>query len=225
MDCDPGRFHVGALLLGRRIGNNAKIAGVKALLLIDIQRDFCPGGALAVSDGDAVVPVANALMSDYELIVATQDWHPAGHRSFASQHPGHQVGDVIDLDGLEQVLWPDHCVQGSPGAEFAPDLDAGQIDHIVQKGTDPNVDSYSGFFDNARRKATGMQALLADLGVTEVDMLGLATDFCVRFSALDAADLGLKTRVFAEGCRSVELQPGDGERALDQLRAAGVTVV
>ncbi len=198
---------------------------MKALLLIDIQRDFCPGGSLAVDDGDAVVPMANGIMGDYELVVATQDWHPADHRSFASQHPGHEVGEFIDLDGLEQVLWPDHCVQGSAGAEFAPGLNVAAIDHVVQKGTDRNVDSYSGFFDNARRKETGLQSLLHELGVDEVDLVGLATDYCVQFSALDAADLGLKTRVFADGCRPVELQPGDGQRAFERLQAAGVTVL
>lgn len=198
---------------------------MKALLLIDIQRDFCPGGALAVSDGDAVVPVANDLMPGYPHIVATQDWHPRDHRSFASQHPGHEVGEVIDLDGLEQVLWPDHCVQGTPGADFAEGLDLGRIGHIVQKGTDRDIDSYSGFFDNARRKATGLAELLRGLDVDEVDVVGLATDYCVQFSALDALDLGFATTVIEAGCRAVDLEPGDGARALDRLRAAGVDVV
>ena len=198
---------------------------MKALLLIDIQRDFLPGGALAVADGDAVVPVANALMDDYELVVATQDWHPADHRSFASQHPGRAVGEMIDLDGLEQVLWPDHCVQETSGAAFAPGLDTASIDRVVRKGTDRNVDSYSGFFDNARRRSTGLDDLLRERGVDAVDIVGLATDYCVQFSALDAADLGYHTTVLAEGCRAVELEPGDGDRAVDRLLAAGVSVI
>ena len=198
---------------------------MRALLLIDIQRDFLPGGALAVADGDAVVPVANALLDDYELVVATQDWHPADHRSFASQHTGRAIGEMIDLDGLDQVLWPDHCVQETSGAAFAPGLDTASIDRVVRKGTDRNVDSYSGFFDNARRKSTGLDDLLRERGVDAVDIVGLATDYCVQFSALDAADLGYHTTVLAEGCRAVELEPGDGDRALDRLIAAGVSVI
>lgn len=197
---------------------------MKALILIDIQRDFLPGGALAVADGDAVVAVANDAAANYPLVVATQDWHPGDHRSFASQHAGCSPGEVIDLDGLDQVLWPDHCVQHSAGAGFADGLELDAIDHIVQKGTDRNVDSYSGFFDNARRRATGLDELLHRLEVTEVDLLGLATDYCVQFSALDAADLGFHTVVLADGCRAVDLEPGDGDRAFDNLRAAGVTV-
>ncbi len=197
---------------------------MKALLLIDIQIDFLPGGALEVADGDAVVPVANSLMEGHELVVATQDWHPPDHRSFASQHPDHPVGDVIDLDGLEQVLWPDHCVQRTAGAAFASDLRVERIDHVVRKGTDRRVDSYSGFFDNARRKATGLHDLLAGLGVDAVDIVGLATDYCVQFSALDAADLGYDTTVVADGCRAVELAPGDRDRAITAMRSAGVTI-
>ena len=197
---------------------------MKALLLIDVQIDFLPGGALAVADGDAVVAVANSLVDEHELVIATQDWHPADHRSFASQHDGHEIGEVIDLDGLDQVLWPDHCVQGSAGAAFASDLRVERIDHVVRKGTDRNVDSYSGFFDNARRKATGLHELLVGLDVDAVDIVGLATDYCVQFSALDAADLGYATTVIADGCRAVELEPGDRDRAIAAMREAGVTV-
>ncbi len=138
---------------------------MNSLLLIDIQNDFLPGGALAVANGDEVVPVANRLMPDYELVVATQDWHPANHGSFASQHPGRRAGEVIRLDGLEQILWPDHCVEGTRGAEFAPGLNTDGIHHVVRKGTDRNIDSYSGFFDNARRKPTGLEQYLRGRGV------------------------------------------------------------
>jgi nicotinamidase/pyrazinamidase len=198
---------------------------MRALLLIDIQNDFLPGGALEVAHGDEVVAVANELMPEYELVVATQDWHPADHQSFAAQHPGKQVGDVIQMSGLPQVLWPVHCVQFSRGADFAGGLNLQQIQHVVQKGTDREVDSYSGFFDNARRRATGLEKLLRDQQVSEVHVLGLATDYCVRATALDARSLGIRTVLIARGCRGVELAPGDCERALDEMRAAGVKIL
>jgi len=197
---------------------------MKTLLLIDIQNDFLPGGALAVPQGDEVVAVANRFMPEYELVVATQDWHPADHGSFASQHPGRRAGELLRLDGLGQILWPDHCVQGTPGAEFAPGLNAAGIQHVVQKGTDRNIDSYSGFFDNARRQATGLEACLRNQGVDEVHIMGLATDYCVKFTALDAAELGFRTAVLAEGVRGVELNEGDCRRAIEEMRAAGIRV-
>ena len=197
---------------------------MNALLLIDIQNDFLPGGALAVRDGNQVLAVANALMPKHNLVVATQDWHPANHLSFASQHAGKQPGDVIQLDGLDQILWPDHCVQGSHGAAFSPLLNRDGIDHVVQKGTDRSIDSYSGFFDNARRKATGLESYLRAHGVTEVHLVGLATDYCVRATALEAVDLGFQTVLVLAGCRGVELHPGDCQRAVDEMRAAGVTI-
>lgn len=198
---------------------------MKALLLIDIQNDFLPGGALAIQKGDEVVAVVNHLMPKYELIVATKDWHPADHRSFASQHPEHQIGDIITLDGIDQVLWPDHCVQGTAGAEFAPGLNTNAIHHVIRKGTDRNIDSYSGFFDNARRKATGLENYLREKGVNEVHVAGLATDYCVKFTALDAVDRGFQTVVVTAGTRGVELTEGDCERALDQMKAAQITLI
>lgn len=198
---------------------------MKALLLIDIQNDFLPGGALEVPRGDEVVAVANRLMPTYKLVVATQDWHPANHRSFITQHPDHRVGDVITLDGITQVLWPDHCVQGTVGAEFAAELDVNAIHHVIQKGTDRNIDSYSGFFDNARRRATGLETFLREKGVDEVHIVGLATDYCVKFTALDAAELGFQTVVLTEGTRGVELNEGDCEQALRQMQAAKITLV
>ncbi|MCP3989335.1 MAG: bifunctional nicotinamidase/pyrazinamidase [Actinomycetia bacterium] len=195
-----------------------------ALLLIDIQNDFLPGGALAVADGDQVIAVANDLLDSYELVIATQDWHPALHQSFASQHPGYEPGQVIDFDGLDQVLWPDHCVQESVGSAFASGLDPRAIERVVRKGTDPTIDSYSGFFDNARRKATTLHELLRTEGADAVHIMGLATDYCVLFTALDAVDLGFATTVIARGCRAVELEAGDGEAAFERMRAAGVEV-
>ena len=202
---------------------------MQALLLVDIQNDFLPGGALPVPRGDQVVPVANAMIDRFraagDLVVATKDYHPAHHGSFASQHPGHNVGDIIDLNGLEQVLWPDHCVAASPGAQFAARLRQEAIAHVIHKGTDPQIDSYSGFFDNGHRKTTGLANLLYGLRVNEVHVMGLATDYCVKFTAIDAAEIGFKTRLILDGCRGVELHPGDCERALDQMRNAGVVIV
>lgn len=197
---------------------------MKALILVDIQNDFLPGGALAVPAGDEVVPVANRRMPEYELVVATQDWHPADHQSFASQHPGKSVGDIAVVDGLEQILWPDHCVQRTLGAELAAGLNREGIDHVFQKGTDRMIDSYSGFFDNDHRKATGLGDFLKQRGVAEVDVMGLATEYCVRFTALDAVALGFKTTLLTEGIRGVELAPGDCEQAIAEMQASGVVI-
>jgi len=198
---------------------------MRALLLVDIQNDFMPFGALPVPDGDAVVLVANALMARFPLVVATQDWHPSDHGSFASAHPGHAPGDVIDLGGVAQVLWPDHCVQSSPGASLHSALDVGGIDHVVRKGTDPAIDSYSAFYDNGHLKDTGLAAFLNERGVDEFVVVGLATDYCVKFTVLDAAGLGFGVTVVEDGCRAVDLAPGDGEAAFAEMRAAGARVI
>ncbi|MCB9080437.1 MAG: bifunctional nicotinamidase/pyrazinamidase [Lewinellaceae bacterium] len=192
-----------------------------ALLLIDLQNDFCAGGALEVAEGNQVIPIANALMPHFELVVATQDWHPANHGSFAANHPWRKPGQVIDLHGLPQVLWTIHCVQGSFGAEFVPTLDTTQIDHIFHKGTDPDIDSYSGFFDNGHRKATGLGDFLREKGVTTVYAMGLATDYCVKYTVLDALSLGFTTHLIVDGCRGVNLQPGDSEAAIAEMVSAG----
>ncbi|MFW5827674.1 MAG: bifunctional nicotinamidase/pyrazinamidase [Alkalispirochaeta sp.] len=197
---------------------------MKALIVVDVQNDFLPGGALAVPDGDAVVPVINRLMPQYQLVVATQDWHPAEHESFASRHLGHVPGDVIDLYGVQQILWPDHCVQHSPGASFAAGLDVARFDHIVRKGDDPAIDSYSGFFDNDHRRATGLEAILKEHNVDAVDICGLAADYCVKFTALDAVQLGFTTTVFTDATRAVNLNEGDFEAAMEEIRGAGGTV-
>ncbi|MCB1022491.1 MAG: bifunctional nicotinamidase/pyrazinamidase [Bryobacterales bacterium] len=198
---------------------------MNALLLIDLQYDFMPGGALAVEHGDEVVSVANALMPRFGLVAASQDWHPADHGSFASQHAGKQPLDVIELDGLEQTLWPDHCVQGTHGAELAAGLDQERIARVIHKGTDKRVDSYSAFFDNAHRRATGLEAYLRGKGVEAVYLMGLATDYCVQFSALDAAKLGFRTFVYRQGCRGIGVNDGGVDRAWDAMRQAGVTLL
>ncbi len=198
---------------------------MRALVLVDIQNDFCPGGALAVAHGDEVVPVANRLMPQFDLVVATQDWHPPDHGSFAANRPGRRPYEMDELAGLPQVLWPAHCVQGTAGAAFHPDLDAGRIQRVFPKGTDPAIDSYSGFFDNGKRKATGLGDYLRAQGVEEIYVLGLATDYCVRATALDAVGLGLRVTLVEDGCRAVELQPGDAARAVREMQQAGVRVV
>ena len=195
-----------------------------ALLLIDIQRDFMPGGPLGVPEGDAVIPVANRLMGRFPLVVATQDWHPADHGSFAVHHPGRNPGEVIDLHGLTQVLWPVHCVQETDGAGFSDGLDVAGIHHIVRKGMDARVDSYSGFFDNGGKNPSGLSTFLRSRGVTHLVILGVATDYCVRFTAEDALAEGFAVTVVEDGCRGVNLSPGDADRALDSLRARGARI-
>ena len=197
---------------------------MRALVLVDIQNDFMPFGALPVADGDAVVPVANELAAAFGLVVATQDWHPADHGSFARSHPGKEPGDVIELGGVEQVLWPPHCVQNTPGASLHSALDVARIGHVVRKGADPEIDSYSGFFDNDHRTATGLEEYLREHGVEEIVVAGLATDYCVKYTVLDGARLGFTVTVVADGCRAVELSPGDSERAFAEMRDAGCTV-
>jgi len=200
---------------------------INALLLVDLQNDFVEGGALAVPDGNSVIEVANRLMPQYDLVVATQDWHPPDHGSFAASHKGVEVGDVFELSGLSQVAWPVHCVEETAGADFVDLLDAEKIDlldaekinTVVRKGTDPTIDSYSGFFDNGRRKSTGLAELLNEKSVTRVDVMGLATDYCVKFTALDAIDAGFETRLIVDG-----LKPGDVDVAIEEMQAAGATI-
>ena len=198
---------------------------MKALILVDLQNDFCPGGALAVKGGDQVIPVANELQKKFDLVFATQDWHPKDHGSFASNHPGKKPGDRVDLFGIEQILWPDHCVQGSQGAQFVLKLDTKKIARVFQKGTDKTIDRYSTFFDNGHRKSTGLENFLKEKNVDEVYLAGLATDYCVKYSALDAAKLGLKTNVIIDACRGIDLKPGDIDHAIEEMRRSGVRIV
>jgi len=197
---------------------------MRALVLVDIQNDFMPFGSLPVADGDAIVAPANHLAPLFDLVVATQDWHPRSHGSFASNHPGFSVGDVIELGGEEQVLWPDHCVQQSAGASFHSGLDVARIDFVVRKGVDAEIDSYSGFFDNGHRKDTGLRAALSSVGVDEVWLAGLATDYCVKYTALDGVQLGFRVVVVRDAVRAVDLSVGDGAAALDEMSAAGCTI-
>jgi nicotinamidase/pyrazinamidase len=198
---------------------------MRALILVDIQNDFLPGGALAVPDGDAVVPAANKLQAAFPLVAATQDWHPANHGSFAANHPGKKVFEQIELNGLPQTLWPVHCVQGTSGAEFAPGLLRERIAKIFRKGTDAGIDSYSGLFDNGHRNSTGLGEWLKANGVSEVFVCGLATDYCVKYTALHAAQMGFKTHFIEDASRGVNLRPNDVQTAIAEMDRAGIATV
>jgi nicotinamidase/pyrazinamidase len=197
---------------------------MNALIIVDLQNDFVPGGALAVPEGDRIVPIINRLQPSFDLVVATQDWHPANHGSFAVNHPGRRVFDTIDLNGLPQVLWPVHCVQHTPGAELVNNLNRDRIAKVFQKGTDPAVDSYSGFHDNGHRHTTGLGDYLRSRNVAEVHVVGLATDYCVKFTALDAVAEGFRTHLIPEACRGVNVTPGNTDRAIEEVKQAGVII-
>lgn len=196
---------------------------MKALLLVDVQNDFLPGGALAVPEGDQIIPVLNGIVERFDLVVATQDWHPANHLSFASNHPGKKAFEEIELHGLPQTLWPDHCVQDTPGAEFSEKLNSAPVEVIFRKGTDSSIDSYSGFYDNGHRKSTGLSAYLKGKGIERVFLTGLAGDICVYYSALDALKEGFETTVIRDGCRP--LDKVRFEKQLEELQSKGATVI
>jgi nicotinamidase/pyrazinamidase len=197
---------------------------MRALIVVDLQNDFMPGGPLGVPDARAVIPTTNKLMRRFDLVIATQDWHPSGHGSFAASHAGASPYEVIDLNGLSQVLWPIHCVQGTSGAAFVEGLETERFSAVVRKGMDPGVDSYSGFADNGGRIRTGLAGMLRDRGVEEVYVCGVATDYCVRFTAQDAATAGFSVHLIVDACRGVGLSAADIPAALDALRAAGVSI-
>jgi len=196
----------------------------QALIVIDVQNDFCPGGALAVAEGDAVVPVINAMLDAFAVKVLTQDWHPADHASFAANHPGAAPFSMTEMPYGPQVLWPTHCVQGSAGAAFHPGLRTDPADLVIRKGFRSAIDSYSAFFENDRKTPTGLDGYLRARGVSDLVLTGLATDFCVAYSALDAARLGFAVTVRLEACRAIDLN-GSLAVALDEMRQAGVALV
>ena len=198
---------------------------MRALVLVDLQYDFLPGGALAVAHGDETVPVATRLMPRFDIVVATQDWHPKDHQSFAANNPGKQVGELSTLGGLPQVMWPVHCVQNSRGADFHDSINRSKITAVFRKGLDAAVDSYSGFFDNGHKKATGLGDWLKQKRVDKLYVLGLATDYCVKFTVLDALELGFDVYLVEDGCRAVNLNPDDGEKAIEEMRAKGATII
>ncbi|UVC08066.1 bifunctional nicotinamidase/pyrazinamidase [Rhizobium sp. TH2] len=196
----------------------------KALVVIDMQYDFCPGGALAVAGGDEIIPVINRLISDHEHVILTQDWHPAGHSSFASSHPGKAPFEMVEMPYGPQTLWPDHCVQGTRGAELHDALDRTNAELVLHKGFHHEIDSYSAFYENDRTTPTGLVGYLRECGISEVVLCGLATDFCVAYSALDAAGHGFATTVILDACRGIDLN-GSMAAMNEQMKAAGVTLV
>lgn len=175
-----------------------------ALIIVDLQHDFLPGGSLAVTDGDKIISVINSLQSKFDLVIASQDWHPDDHMSFASNHDGKKPMDIIELNSAEQVLWPDHCVQGTRGAELSPDLDKNRIELIVRKGTNKQIDSYSAFFDNDHKKSTGLAGYLIEKGISKITLCGLAADFCVYFTAMDALNLGFEVEIAMHGTKPID---------------------
>lgn len=197
---------------------------MKALIITDVQNDFLPGGSLAVTNGDRIIPVINSISGLFDLVIATKDWHPPDHESFASVH-GKRPGEVIDLHGITQILWPDHCIQETSGSELADNLDKKCIEKIFYKGTHKTIDSYSCFFENDRKTSTGLDFFLKEKGITEVFLCGLATDYCVKYSALDAVRLGFETWLLSDAAEGVELNPGDVEKSIDEMEQAGVKIV
>ena len=199
-----------------------------ALISIDIQNDFCPGGALAVTGGDEIIASVNDMMRHYraagDFVILTQDWHPADHKSFASQHEGHAPFEMIEMPYGAQTLWPDHCVQGSDGAAFHKDLATDLAQMIIRKGYNRNIDSYSAFFENDQKTPTGLHGILQNQNIDKLEMVGLATDFCVAFSALDAARLGYHVSVRLDACRAIDLN-GSLDAQLDAMRQAGITLI
>ena len=195
-----------------------------ALLVVDVQNDFCPGGALAVPGGDEIVPGVNRLAHEFAHVILTQGWHPPAHSSFASAHPGHDPFEVVEVSYGSQILWPDHCVQGSTGAAFHPGLDVPHAELVLRKGYHLTIDSYSAFRENDRKTATGLASYLRERGFERVTICGLATDFCVGYSALDAVAAGFATSVILEACRGID-RDGSIARALDEMRAAGVVLI
>lgn len=194
------------------------------LLVVDVQNDFCPGGALAVTDGDAVVPLANRLGRTFSHVLLTQDWHPPGHQSFASAHPGRRPFETIQAAYGAQTLWPDHCVQGTEGAAFHPELDLTQAELIIRKGFRPEIDSYSAFFENDRKTTTGLGGYLRQRGFTRVFLVGLATDYCVHYSAVDAVGEGFQAVVIEDACRAIDLD-GSLAEARENMAKAGVSFI
>ncbi len=198
---------------------------MKALILIDLQYDFLPNGSLAVDRSDEILPIINNIQLKFDHIIATRDWHPANHKSFASNHNGKKPGDIIELQGLQQVLWPDHCVQGSPGAEITANINQAKIDYIIYKGTNTEIDSYSAFFDNGRLKQTELDSYLKRNEISTIYVAGLTTDYCVYFTVLDGLSLGYNVFVIEDACRAVNLNPGDSEKALKDMKKKGAKII
>lgn len=195
----------------------------EALIIVDMQYDFLPGGALEVANGDQIIPVINQLQKDFELVVLTQDWHPADHLSFFTAHDDKKAFEEIELDGLPQVLWPEHCVQGSDGAELSKQIDSSRASLIIRKGTRPEIDSYSAFYDNGRRNSTGLAGYLLEKSVSKVVVCGLAADYCVHFTAMDALHLGFQAEIRLNATRAID--PADFDKKITEFESAGGRLV
>jgi len=198
---------------------------MKALIVVDVQNDFFEGGALAVPQSNSIIPFVNQLINHFDLVVFTQDWHPANHKSFASNHEGKNPFEVIDLHGIPQILWPSHCVQNTFGAQFKTEIEFPSNAIIIQKGTDTEVDSYSGFYDNQKRHATGLGDFLSKPRVTEVYVCGLATDYCVKYTTIDSVNEGITTYLVADATKAVNAQPNDYENAINEMKINKVRIV
>jgi nicotinamidase/pyrazinamidase len=196
-----------------------------ALIFIDLQNDFFPGGSLGVPGADAIFPLANTIQDRFNLVIATQDWHPKNHKSFANNHPSHKIFETVVLNGLPQVLWPDHCVQDTKGAELHSSLRRDKIHKIIHKGTDPEIDSYSAFFDNAHQKETKLNQFLKEKGIDTVYIMGLATDYCALYTVLDAVHLGYETYLIEDGCFGINQKPNDVANAIEQMKSVGAIII
>ena len=196
---------------------------MKTLVIIDVQNDFLKNGSLEVPSGNEVIEPINQIMKNYELVVATKDWHPLNHVSFASNHPGKKIGDVIKVDDLDQVLWPDHCVQKSKGSDFPATLNYEKINKVFCKGINSQIDSYSGFYDNAKIRSTGLSDYLKAKNVTSIDFVGLVTEYCVKFSVLDSIDENFKTRIILKGIKGINIK--ESNKALNEMKSKGVDLL
>lgn len=198
---------------------------MKVLLIIDLQNDFLPGGSMPVPQGEAVIPLANKLQGCFKLVVATQDWHPANHKSFAPNHPGREPGEVVLLKKRPQLLWPKHCIQSARGSELSPALRMNRVNKVLRKGTDAEIDGLSGFFDEGHAQPTGLHDYLKEKKATEIYIMGLGLDYCVKATALDAVALGFKAFLIEDACRGWNRNPDDSKKAIEEIQAAGVTLM
>jgi len=196
-----------------------------ALIIIDLQNDFCPGGALVVPEGDGIIPLINKLSGKFKRVIATQDWHPTDHMSFAINHPGKKEFDVIDYNDMRQVLWPEHCVSGTKGAQFHSDLDINNVDLIIRKGRNPEIDSYSAFKENDKKTLTGLEGYLKNLGIKQTYLCGLALDYCVFYSAMDSIELGFETSVIIDGTKGIDSPQGNIDKSLAIMKEKGIKII
>jgi nicotinamidase/pyrazinamidase len=196
-----------------------------ALIVVDVQNDFCPEGGLPVAEGDKVVPIINKLMDSFQTVVATQDWHPANHSSFSSNNSGTAVYDMKDIEGIPQVMWPDHCVHGTDGADFHKDLNTDKFSVVIRKGTQTMLDSYSGFLENDKKTPTGLKGYLTDKGINKVYVTGLATDYCVMYTAMDAKAAGFDVYLISDACRGVDFPAGNVDAAIKQMQENGIHII